>query len=61
VSGETNGRYTYVCGPCACGCCCAIGVETVNVEGVDCEAAVEAELEDDAVWRERRGISVAPA
>jgi hypothetical protein len=31
------------------------------VEGVDCEAAVEAELEDDAVWRERRGISVAPA
>jgi hypothetical protein len=30
------------------------------VEGVGCEAAVEAELEDDAGWRGRREISTAP-
>jgi hypothetical protein len=32
-----------------------------KVAGVGCEAAVEAELEDDAGWRGRRGISTAPA
>jgi hypothetical protein len=31
------------------------------VASVGCEAAVEAELEDDAGWRGRRGISTAPA
>jgi hypothetical protein len=31
-----------------------------RVEGVGCEAAVEAELEDDAGWLGRRGISMAP-
>jgi hypothetical protein len=31
------------------------------VAGVGCEAAVEAELEDDVGWRGRRGISMAPA
>jgi hypothetical protein len=30
------------------------------VAGVGCKAAVEAELEDDAGWRGRRGISTAP-
>jgi hypothetical protein len=31
------------------------------VAGVGCEAAVEAELEDNARWPGRRGISTAPA
>jgi hypothetical protein len=31
------------------------------VEGIDREAAVEVELEDDAGWSEMRGISMALA
>jgi hypothetical protein len=34
---------------------------TTKVADVYCEDAVEAELEDDAGWRGRRGISMAPA
>jgi hypothetical protein len=47
-----------VCEP----CCCAVGAEkpSARVAGVGCEAAIEAELEDDAGWRGRRGISTAP-
>jgi hypothetical protein len=38
-----------VCEPCACGCCYALEAEKLSakVAGVGCEAAVEAELEDD--------------
>jgi hypothetical protein len=34
--------------------------QPARVEGVGCEATVEAELEDDAGWCGRRGISTAP-
>jgi hypothetical protein len=45
------------CGP----CCYAVGAEKppARVAGVGCEAVVEVELEDNAGWRKRRGLSTA--
>jgi hypothetical protein len=42
---------------------CAVGAEKPppRVEGVGYGAVVEAELDDDAGWRGRRGISTDPA